>query len=917
MTDKKTSPVTCGCCEGVQPLTPVAIENTPGLSALAYRVGTHPVFKQSMLALLSREPALRRLTTRDDDDPAIALLDGWATVLDVLSFYQERIANEGYLRTATERRSILEMARSIGYELRPGVAAGTYLAFTLETAPGAPPSATVSVGTKAQSVPGQDELPQVFETVEEIEARAEWNELKPRRTMLHLPEFGDVRAYLEGTATNLKPGDPLLVVGKERESGEGPGSERWEIRRVSAVEPDNEAKRTLVRWDEPLGSRIPHVEPPAKGSKVYALRLRAALFGHNAPDWRSLPVALRIGEANPDPATGGKTPFLAGAYAGRENSWADAKFANGTSRIYLDAAYSQVTLLSWIVLASPTYAELYRVKSVGEESKADFNISAKATRLDISGENIHKFSPREATVYAQSEELAVAEAPLSEPVEGQEITLDKVVENLAVGRKLIVSGKRMRARIGRTRATLHLASPEDPKKSKKLAPDDELIVLEPPVAVPEKPGEKKWRLLDLSGFEGVVAAPDDKVTLVPSAKEDETVTELVTLKNAVREDESHTKLTLADSLQNVYDGATVSIYANVARATHGETKTEVIGGGDGSQPFQKFVLKQKPLTYVSAATPSGAESTLEVRVNGVLWEEVDSFYQMPPDERAYITRRADDGTVTVQFGDGFNGTRLPTGLENVSSKYRVGIGLTGMVDAGQISQLMSRPLGVKGVINPLEPTGGGNPEQLDQARRNAPLTVLTLERIVSLQDYEDFAAAFAGIGKAQATLLWSGERRIVHLTIAGADGAAVPESSDLYKNLAAGIDAARHPEHEVRIDSYETRRFKVEAGVLVDRDYVAADVLAAVKQALVDSFSFSLRAFGQAATASEILNVMQGVEGVVAVDLDKLYFVNDAAVLRLRLPARIARWNENNLTIEPSELLTIDPDGIVLMEKTQ
>jgi hypothetical protein len=51
---------------------------------------------------------LLNLTTRDPSDPAMALLDAWATVADVLAFYQERIANEGYLRTATERRSILE-----------------------------------------------------------------------------------------------------------------------------------------------------------------------------------------------------------------------------------------------------------------------------------------------------------------------------------------------------------------------------------------------------------------------------------------------------------------------------------------------------------------------------------------------------------------------------------------------------------------------------------------------------------------------------------------------------------------------------------------------------------------------------------------------------------------------------------------
>src|SRR5262245_27956229 len=109
---------TCGCCEGVSVQTPAEINNRPGLSAIIYRVGTHSSFKESMLARLSSGglPALEALTTRQDDDSTIALLDAWATVADVLTFYQERIANELYLRTATERRSVIELARLIGYQ---------------------------------------------------------------------------------------------------------------------------------------------------------------------------------------------------------------------------------------------------------------------------------------------------------------------------------------------------------------------------------------------------------------------------------------------------------------------------------------------------------------------------------------------------------------------------------------------------------------------------------------------------------------------------------------------------------------------------------------------------------------------------------------------------------------------------------
>ena len=177
----------CGCCKAELPEPDLS--NRPGQLALSYRIGTHSSFLRRMLARLHSQripskpneaPPLANLSTRAGDDPSLALLDAMAVAADVLTFYQERIANEGYLRTATERRSVLEMARSIGYELKPGVAAGTYLSFTVEDADGAPRMVTVSKGTQVQSIPPQGKLPQTFETTEELEARGDWNVLKPQ-----------------------------------------------------------------------------------------------------------------------------------------------------------------------------------------------------------------------------------------------------------------------------------------------------------------------------------------------------------------------------------------------------------------------------------------------------------------------------------------------------------------------------------------------------------------------------------------------------------------------------------------------------------------------------------------------------------------------------------------------------------------
>ena len=280
----------CGCCAGLDAETPRRIDNSPGLDAVKYRVGVHALFKESLLARLSSAgfPALAPLTTREDSDFTIALCDALATTLDVLSFYQERIANENYLRTAIERRSIQELARLIGYELAPGVAASTWLAFTLQETPGTKVPAvepvTLPVGVRVQSVPGQDEQAQTFETVEAVEARVEWNAIPVQTTNAWHPAYGDKSLWLAGVGTGLQPGDVILIVGQERIDAEG--SERWDIRVVTSLEEDKVRERTRIAWGNGLGHASPHILPADAGAKVYVFRQRAALFGHNAPDPR-------------------------------------------------------------------------------------------------------------------------------------------------------------------------------------------------------------------------------------------------------------------------------------------------------------------------------------------------------------------------------------------------------------------------------------------------------------------------------------------------------------------------------------------------------------------------------------------------------------------------------------------------------
>jgi hypothetical protein len=804
----------CGCCAGVTVETPVEVTNRPGLAAIAYRVGTHALFKKSLLARLSGSdlPALRGLKTRDDDDFSIALLDAWATTADVLTFYQERIANESYLRTATERLSVLQLGRLIGYELRSGVAASTYLAFTLEdaTAPGVPQQTTIDIGTKVQSIPGPGEQPQTFETIERIEARAEWNTLNAKLTELPQPRVtaGALSAYLKGLNTGLKEGDGLLFVGSARQPSKST-SEQWDFRQVTKVSPDTDAGWTLVEWGEGLGA--PSTDP-APDAKVYAFRKRAALFGANAPDPVTLPddVLLNYGQgmASRDPVTWVVT---------RRNEW-NFSLQNP---INLDASYPTITpsvtapgasaIDSWIVLALPSFHYLYKITSVSESSPKLYTLTARTTQLTLDKDTFLAFqfqnALRSVAVFAQSEELSFAEVPLPHPIEGSTIDLAQPANGLEKGHKIIVSGKTANA------------SQEDP-------PVSETAIIE-----------------QLS---------DDGLTI-----------------------------TLRDGLTNHYDRATVTIYGNVAFATHGETVgkpiQEVLGSGDASQAYQQFTLKQSPLTYIASTAPGGADSTLQVRINDLLWHETPTLFGREPKERVFVTRTGDDGKTTVEFGDGQTGARLPTGRENVTAQYRKGLGTAGNLQPGQLSLLLTRPLGVKSVINPEPAAGAADPESFDDARRNAPLTVLALDRIVSLQDYEDFARAFSGVAKALATWTWTGEVRGVFVTVAGPDGASILDGAATHDNLVTAMKGSGDPYIPLRVQTYRPAFFKLGATVKLDPDYEPQKVLASVEQALRSAFSFDARAFGQAVALSEVMAIIQAVDGVVAAEVTKLYRADDPA----------------------------------------
>ena len=896
----------CGCCEGVDVVTPAPLQNRPGLTEIVYRPGAYASFRASQLARLSaaENVALRRLKSRETDDFSIALIDAWSCVCEVLSFYQERNANEAFLGTAVERRSMVELGRLIGYRLRPGVAAGTDLVFLLDNPPGqvgnavkgqlpAPAVATDAVEipsrSRVQSIPGPGETAQTFETTQDLSARVAWNALVPRQSRFRAPRNGDLGCWLQGITTNLKVGDAIVIVGDERLDGDA-GSERWDVRKLTAVVAD--ADRTFIAFTDALGS----VDPPALaaevGHRIFALRGRASLFGWNAPHPNVLAKETRA---------------LYGIVDGH-----DWTFDIEPSRVILDGVQDGWVAGSLVALTRPGDVELYVIAASVDDGVAKYAVSGRATRLDLdSNENLATFAAdyRRVSAYGKSEELAFAETPIVDAVFGDVLELGGLAD-LAEGRQLVVRGRLAQALV--RDAGLELV---EGGEAHVLDLGARVTLTAAPRQLGPGSATFEWRLRAPGGFEGVVSAPLASFAFVEAQATAEIAAETAVLASVSLADPTHAELNLQDPLKRAYDRATARIHANVAPATHGETTQEILGDGDAGRAFQGFQLRQAPLTYVSAATETGAASTLELRVNDVLWAEAPTLYGRAARERVFETRTTDEGATIVQFGDGMSGARPRSGRNNIVARYRKGIGRAGSVKAGALTTALDRPLGLREVFNPLAAAGGEDPETDAGARENAPVTTLTLGRVVSLRNYEDFARGFAGISKAKADWAWDGETRRILVTVAGPGGAAVdPSTGDLFGNLVRALRTLGDPFVRSTVASYRPVTFKLKLNVLIAEGYLEDPVLAGVEAALRDAYSLERRGFAPLLSSSEIYATVHSVPGVAAADLDLLYRTappNAQPILHDRLLAQPALLTPAGELLA-AEILTLDPSPVDL-----
>jgi hypothetical protein len=723
----------CGSCgSGTPPVTNVA-----GLDQIAYRAGDFASFRSALLSPLAGEQQLTNWAP-DPGDLGLQVLEWWAYLADILTFYNERIANNNYLRTAATQpgpgQSAAGLAKLVGYRTRPGIAAtGTIAA--IRSAGAADSQLLIPSGLQVTSTPTATAPAQLFETDETLTFTG------PSDGMIELPppnnelfqlapqDGGQASVLLAGNAA-VTAGQMLLLVSNTWDGR----TQDWAVTSAGATA----------------------AEPNPNGSANTKLELTATAWQSLATDSSSLlasdylllsPTATALLWTMPTKATSAKPPPTTTASAEAQSAKAAATTATSTTTAATKRRPLTVPLATLVRGVAPGDIVL-------------FTSSAPAVQVLAY-----------VTDYAEEVTAVVPEG----------VTVDK---------------KTPRAYVPHT--TLTVRAPDE-SALRKAVRDSELGSFSMRYAFREVGTLIPAPAVTLSKLPATVAAP---AGLLPSGQVALTdANGIGLLVNAAAPEPGSVTLEASGGTSGSLESpltAPIRLLANLVAVSQGTTvQGEVLGNGDPTAAGQTFTLQHSPLIYLPSSPPGGAPvSTLSIAVDGVSWTEVPAFSGQSPTATVYVTVQLPTGYTSVVFGDGINGARLPRGTGNVIATYRYGSSAK-PPPAGALSTVLQPQPGLASIVNPVSITAGTAPETASQTAQDAPATVALIASagspsagppVISADDAERLAATVSGVTRVKAYWAWDQVRRSPAITVyvGGGDASNQGVADEVQAALAAG-----------------------------------------------------------------------------------------------------------------------------------
>ncbi|MGE5287152.1 MAG: putative baseplate assembly protein [Micromonosporaceae bacterium] len=330
-------------------------------------------------------------------------------------------------------------------------------------------------------------------------------------------------------------------------------------------------------------------------------------------------------------------------------------------------------------------------------------------------------------------------------------------------------------------------------------------------------------------------------------------------------------------LPEPFQPAQATLKGNNILATHGTTVAdEPVYVSDGT-PGQHFALSRAPVTHLLRQDDLGRRRSapeLEVRVDGVLWDEVETLLASGPADLHYTTSIDENDVTTMAFGTGARGSVPPAG-GRIQARYRIGLGSDGNVGPDTLTVFITALPQVKAVSNPFAAEGGADRESTEEAKISGPGSVIAQERAVTLEDYELLAEGFPGVGKAKARVGLRGGYKVVQVFIAPEDPQTVPPpppSDELRSALQEHLEARMPVNRMAGVDVLDPVFVPVDlvVDVHVKADANRSRVAQAVQGVLRELLSFAQQDFGKPVRVGEVFSTLAAVDGVDYVLLRRL-----------------------------------------------
>lgn len=269
------------------------------------------------------------------------------------------------------------------------------------------------------------------------------------------------------------------------------------------------------------------------------------------------------------------------------------------------------------------------------------------------------------------------------------------------------------------------------------------------------------------------------------------------------------------------------------------------------------------------------DGTLYVQVGGNTWDYKDHLGFSNSTAEHFIVRIQTDGLPYLVFGDGINGAIPPAG-NSISVAYRTTLGLRGRVPAFTLTDIISNvdiPAGETAIVdirvtNILSSSSGLGIEDIERVRKSIPLSIRTLDRAVTYQDYIDIAKLSPAVDKAMV-FFNCGKKVTVYVAPIGGGVASTAMMDDVQafmdkrKMITTFIEIAAAGETYIGLEVVAHSRFRVNTQLTkVD-----------IQKALVDKYSSVNSDINKPIRLSDIYALLDNLERVDYLQLVNVYWV--------------------------------------------